>query len=156
LLGIACTRLAQYKEAEESLTQANIYDPLNADVWGYLALMCLYDNGRVVQATQALQEMMKCSIESPELVEEIADELVRVGKSEMAEDCFKQILTLLENPKMSDCLVGKGTIHLKLARIYHSDGRTEEAVHEYEAALESIEGEHEKAKIQTILESLHQ
>jgi tetratricopeptide (TPR) repeat protein len=40
-LGIACLKLEEYKEAEDAFTQANLLDERNAEVYCYLALLCL-------------------------------------------------------------------------------------------------------------------
>ena len=45
-LGISGLRYGEYKEAEEALTQSNIYDPFNYLTWGYLSLLCLKDGNR--------------------------------------------------------------------------------------------------------------
>ena len=45
-LGISSFRSGDFKEAEEALTQANIYDPFNYSTWSYLALLCLKDGHR--------------------------------------------------------------------------------------------------------------
>lgn len=47
-LGISSLRSGDYKEAEEALSQSNIYDPLNYRAWGYLALLCLKDGNRLL------------------------------------------------------------------------------------------------------------
>lgn len=47
-LGISGLRYGEYKEAEEALTQSNIYDPFNYLTWGYLSLLCLKDGNRFI------------------------------------------------------------------------------------------------------------
>ena len=41
-------RLGYYSDAEEALTQANIFDPFNGNAWGFLTLNCLNDNNRFI------------------------------------------------------------------------------------------------------------
>ncbi|XP_050836143.1 cilia- and flagella-associated protein 70 isoform X2 [Serinus canaria] len=40
-VGIACYRLGEMLEAEDALSEANALNNTNAEVWGYLALICL-------------------------------------------------------------------------------------------------------------------
>jgi hypothetical protein len=49
-LGIATLRLGELKLAEECLAQANIYEPFNGEVWGYITLLCLIQEKRLQQA----------------------------------------------------------------------------------------------------------
>eukprot|EP01017_Pseudomicrothorax_dubius_P014697 TRINITY_DN1715_c0_g6_i4.p1 TRINITY_DN1715_c0_g6~~TRINITY_DN1715_c0_g6_i4.p1 ORF type:complete len:220 (-),score=70.97 TRINITY_DN1715_c0_g6_i4:133-744(-) len=153
-IGISCTRMGDYKEAEEALTEANIFDPLNADTWGYLALMCLHDNGRVIQANQALREMFNAGVEQIELLEEIADELARLGKSEMAETCYRKLIEMFNGGRVRNSLTERGSVHLKLAKILHAEGRLAEATEEYQEAHRFAVSESERDKIKTILETL--
>jgi tetratricopeptide (TPR) repeat protein len=90
-LGIACFRSQIYSEGEQALNQANLYDPLNSEIWGYMALLSLYDN-RTVQAHQCLREMLKCEIKNNTLLEEIADKLNTFGKNEDSRTLYKKIL----------------------------------------------------------------
>jgi Flp pilus assembly protein TadD len=52
--GIASLRLGDLKAADLAFTEANILDPHNPLVWGFLTLICLQSE-RVTEAETALQ-----------------------------------------------------------------------------------------------------
>jgi len=49
-LGIAALKLSEYLESQEALTQANIFDPINAETWAYLCLQSLIEGEKITQA----------------------------------------------------------------------------------------------------------
>lgn len=106
------------KEAEEALTQANIYDPFNGETWGYLALLCLLDNQRFTQANQALRELFKTDIYEYQLLEELGDELTKIGRNETAEKLYLKIFDVISNNKV--VLPNYGELNLKLGKVYTS------------------------------------
>ncbi|KAG2456007.1 CFA70 protein, partial [Polypterus senegalus] len=57
-LGISCYRLQELSEAEDALSEANILNNRNPEVWGYLSLVCLQTNRRV-EAEQAFKFAIK-------------------------------------------------------------------------------------------------
>ncbi|NXG70057.1 CFA70 protein, partial [Baryphthengus martii] len=57
-VGIACYRLEEMVEAEDALSEANALNNSNAEVWGYLALVCL-QGGRELEAEQCYKYTMK-------------------------------------------------------------------------------------------------
>lgn len=148
-LGISCLRIGEYKEGEQALTQANVYDPLNAEVWGFLALLALNDGGRMVQAHQALREMMKCELKKTELLEELADKLTVIGKYDVAETLYKKMLDCWQNNGLE--IVSVGNVYSKLGKICHSQERLQEAKVFYDDAMKYLEGELEKERVEGIL-----
>lgn len=54
-LGIAAHECLKYHEAESALKMANLYEPKNDVVWGYIALNCLKSGGRFREANSALR-----------------------------------------------------------------------------------------------------
>ncbi|NXN73160.1 CFA70 protein, partial [Himantopus himantopus] len=57
-VGIACYRLEDMVEAEDALSEANALNNTNAEVWGYLALICL-QGGRRLEAEQCYKYTVK-------------------------------------------------------------------------------------------------
>ncbi|XP_068003389.1 cilia- and flagella-associated protein 70 isoform X2 [Melanerpes formicivorus] len=57
-VGIACYRLEELVEAEAALSEANAISNTNAEVWGYLTLICL-QGGRELEAQQCYKYTLK-------------------------------------------------------------------------------------------------
>ncbi|KAG5279454.1 hypothetical protein AALO_G00077950 [Alosa alosa] len=77
-LGIACYRLGEMTEAEDALTEANTLNNSNAEVWGYLALVCL-QMGRKLEAEQSYKYTLKLDLQNEPLLQEINEMQKHVG-----------------------------------------------------------------------------
>ncbi|XP_055881107.1 cilia- and flagella-associated protein 70-like isoform X2 [Biomphalaria glabrata] len=77
-VGIACYRLNELTEAEDALSEANILNNNDPEVWAYLSLICLKTK-RQLEAEQAYKYAIKLSLDDPALLAEIHREQVIHG-----------------------------------------------------------------------------
>ncbi|XP_068062591.1 cilia- and flagella-associated protein 70 isoform X3 [Anomalospiza imberbis] len=77
-VGIACYRLEEMLEAEDALSEANALNNTNAEVWGYLALICL-QGGRQLEAEQCYKYTVKLGLQNDALLREIRAAQHRFG-----------------------------------------------------------------------------
>nr|XP_023666401.1 cilia- and flagella-associated protein 70 isoform X2 [Paramormyrops kingsleyae] len=77
-VGAACYRLGELTEAEDALTEANALNNTDAEVWGYLSLVCL-QTGRQLEAEQTYKYAMKLNLQKETLLQEIKDLQAQVG-----------------------------------------------------------------------------
>ncbi|MEE6497647.1 hypothetical protein FKM82_002800 [Ascaphus truei] len=77
-VGIACYRLGEMKEAQDALTEANTLNNSNAEVWGYLALVCM-KTGRQLEAEQSYKYTRKLNLQDQHLMTEIHEMQEQVG-----------------------------------------------------------------------------
>lgn len=87
-LGVACYNMAQFSEAEEALAEANIYDPHNPEVWGWLTILSL-KTAKSVEAESSYKEAIKNNLVSVPILREIGRGYLKQGKFSVAEgECF--------------------------------------------------------------------
>ncbi|XP_074658992.1 cilia- and flagella-associated protein 70-like isoform X2 [Tubulanus polymorphus] len=77
-VGIACYRLNELSEAEDALSEANILNNYDPEVWGYLSLVCL-KTGRQLEAEQAYKYALKLNLQDGDLLNEIRQVQTEVG-----------------------------------------------------------------------------
>uniref|UniRef100_A0A8V0YYQ7 Cilia and flagella associated protein 70 n=1 Tax=Gallus gallus TaxID=9031 RepID=A0A8V0YYQ7_CHICK len=77
-VGIACYRLGEMVEAEDALSEANALNNSNAEVWAYLALVCL-QGGRQLEAEQCYKYASKLGLDDSALLQELHAAQQRLG-----------------------------------------------------------------------------
>ncbi|KAJ3355461.1 Cilia- and flagella-associated protein 70 [Entophlyctis luteolus] len=71
-LGVAraCILLGQYDEAEDSLSEANVLNNRDSEVWAHLALLCLIQD-RSFEAGQCIAQAIRHKIKDPEVLKSV-------------------------------------------------------------------------------------
>lgn len=77
-VGIACYRLGELAESEDALSEANILNNTDPEVWGYLSMVCL-KTGRQLEAEQAFKYALKLNLQDGDLLSEIHQIQQEVG-----------------------------------------------------------------------------
>ena len=127
-VGKACLKMNNLNEAEEALAEANIIDNRNAQVWGYLALMCLQvEPRRDQEADQSLRQAIKLNLMEPALLADIGNAYKDAGRYEASEAALRRSLA-----------AGGETdpgVRLSLANVLKCQNKYEVAIKEYRTVL---------------------
>lgn len=146
-VGVSCYRLEELEQAEDALAEANILNNFDADVWGYLTLVCL-QTGRVTEGDQAFMQALKLDLTNGSLLTEIGEAYAAVDRYADAEQCLRRSIELEESAHA----------HRVLAGVLNAQGQKEGAVAEYMMVLASAEEEEDldasRAGLVDVLERL--
>ncbi|XP_063689121.1 cilia- and flagella-associated protein 70-like isoform X2 [Bolinopsis microptera] len=77
-VGISCYRLGELSEAEQALSEANILNNTDPEVWGYLSLVCL-KTSRKLEAEQSYKYALRVGLKDVDLLGEIKSIQKEVG-----------------------------------------------------------------------------
>lgn len=154
--GISCLMLDEFQEAEEALKMANIFDPINSEVWGFTTLFSLIEKDKLPQATPNLQKFLRLEIENLDLIREIGDNFAKNGKNDEALLCYTRILESYD--KFYELPINKsielGNVYLNKGTILHMLRKFDEARWYYERAHELANGENMREQIEQLILSL--
>ncbi|KAJ3075167.1 Cilia- and flagella-associated protein 70 [Podochytrium sp. JEL0797] len=85
--------LGQLDEAEDSLSEANVLNNRDSDVWGYLALLCLMQD-RQFEAGQCISQAMRNKIKNPEVLRLVGTAFMDCKQAAPAVECFRIALEI--------------------------------------------------------------
>lgn len=77
-VGISCYRLGELNESEQALSEANILNNTDPEVWGYLSLVCLKTQ-RKLEAEQSYKYALRVGLKDSDLLNEMKSIQREVG-----------------------------------------------------------------------------
>ena len=77
--GIAYLRLQDFDNADVAMMEANVMNNRHAEVWGYLALLALL-TAQEAEAEQALTWALRCELSNVQLLNEIGEQYMTMGR----------------------------------------------------------------------------
>ncbi|RQM20676.1 hypothetical protein B5M09_010355 [Aphanomyces astaci] len=137
-VGVVSVRQDDWEGAEMALAEANVLDRTNADVWGYLALVCLNATSpRLREAEQALEQALRYDLANTTLLRELSNGFVALDKLEVAESLLRRSL-----------LAGDSSLTRKtLADVLAAQNCASTALDQYKKALEGCSSMGDRAAL---------
>ncbi|RHY52926.1 hypothetical protein DYB30_010044, partial [Aphanomyces astaci] len=137
-VGVVSVRQDDWEGAEMALAEANVLDRTNADVWGYLALVCLNATPpRLREAEQALEQALRYDLANTTLLRELSNGFVALDKLEVAESLLRRSL-----------LAGDSSLTRKtLADVLAAQNCASTALDQYKKALEGCSSMGDRAAL---------
>jgi Flp pilus assembly protein TadD len=133
-LGVNFLRLDKLEEAEEALTEANLLENRNAEIWAMLSILCIHlGPHRVHEAEQCLFQALRLGLSSPSQLRELATTFMSIDKLQAAEDLLRRSLAA----EISLSVKGTPNPHTRklLADVLAGQNLAAKAVEEYKAVL---------------------
>mmetsp|Transcript_41022 Transcript_41022/g.41900 ORF Transcript_41022/g.41900 Transcript_41022/m.41900 type:complete len:1165 (-) Transcript_41022:236-3730(-) len=111
MLGISCFREERIIDAEDALQESNLLDCRRAEVWAYLALVCLSSGAhRQVEAERATAQALRLQLRDAVLLRELATNYMTVDQLQVTEDLIRRAMAIeLEDKGSSSALTKKNT-----------------------------------------------
>ncbi|CAD8056778.1 unnamed protein product [Paramecium primaurelia] len=132
-LGISSHECGKYKEAEDALRMANLYEPTNDTVWGYIALNCLKDGKRFRDANSALKEMNKTDTGQVNLMVRLSKEFYNIKEYLTAKELLQKAINWA---KIQDMLKEEiNQFEIQLAETNEKLGLLQQALDIYQEIL---------------------
>eukprot|EP00163_Fabomonas_tropica_P030548 TRINITY_DN6963_c0_g1_i1.p1 TRINITY_DN6963_c0_g1~~TRINITY_DN6963_c0_g1_i1.p1 ORF type:complete len:1080 (+),score=323.74 TRINITY_DN6963_c0_g1_i1:257-3496(+) len=149
-VGEAYYRLNDTALAEDAFAEANVLDARNADVWGWLTLVCIRSE-RIPEADKCYASARQTGLDNARLLAEMGDAYFKRGRAVNAERAVRAALSL--------CPDDLPRAHIVLADILSQAGKEEEASQHYTQALNSaqvFEGDrnHAHRRLKVLQESM--
>jgi len=94
--GKACIVLEELQEAEDALSEANVLNNRNGQVWASLAHLCLLQ-GRQYEANQSISQALSLGIRDIDTLRSVGKCFLDIGELAQASNCLELALELLYN-----------------------------------------------------------
>lgn len=127
-LGVAYFEAGNYRAAVPELSKAADLDPANAEYRNALGMALLF-NRKLDAAIKVFEEAIGVDPKNTEIKNNLASAYIMNGELEKAKPLLKQVLDdpLYPTPQFA---------YFNLARIYERQGKIDEAIEQYELALD--------------------
>ncbi|KAL3148806.1 hypothetical protein ABBQ32_001690 [Trebouxia sp. C0010 RCD-2024] len=89
--------MQDHHNAEIALLEANVMNNRHAEVWGYLAFLALHMD-QEPEAEQALTWAHKCGLSNVQLLDEIGERYITMGRYNKAKDVLQSSINVRDLP----------------------------------------------------------
>ncbi|KAJ3214771.1 Cilia- and flagella-associated protein 70 [Dinochytrium kinnereticum] len=92
-VGKACLAVGEFGEAEDALSEANVLNNRDGEVWAYLALLCLCLD-RAFEANQAIAQALRVGVKDAEALKTTGTAFYALGNISSAAECLRVAMEL--------------------------------------------------------------